>query len=126
MAITLIYKGQQALFGETLGTLTRIDARNIWWLPDEGDTEIMFSMRGDGEWRAFPGPVNARGLELLDAVDPEVRCRNGHVRTAYNTRRVRGRTRVHKKQTSWLRCTDCERAKTVRRAERKKKELTFA
>jgi hypothetical protein len=35
---------------------------NLWWRADTGDTEIMFSKRADGQWRAFPGPADGPGL----------------------------------------------------------------
>lgn len=43
----------------------RATCSNVWADfagTDWEDTEIMFSLRADGAWRAFPGPADAEGL----------------------------------------------------------------
>ena len=72
------YKGRRVRYGSEEGTVyregTRLggsEARNVWVRLDSAqDTEIMFSHRGDAEWRAFPGAANGQTLELLPYVIP--------------------------------------------------------
>lgn len=65
----LPYQGSIARYGGVPGTITRIHStgKNLWWQPEPRDTEneIMFSLRSDGEWRAFPGPADGVSLEVV-------------------------------------------------------------
>lgn len=125
-----IYKGAPAEWLGVQGELTRIDlgGRNVWWRADTGDTEIMFSLRGDGVWRSFPGRADAEGLLLLGFAPAQAprptrdeACKNGHKRTEANTA-IRRRTRNGVAGTHRY-CLICERAKNHRKTLRKQLTL---
>jgi len=63
----IFHQHARADWGDLTGTVTKVDykagmCKNIWWKPYGAEHETMFSLRNDGNWRAFPGPAD--GLPL--------------------------------------------------------------
>lgn len=59
---------EHATWSDWAGCITRVDdkagvCKNVWWKPFDGNHEVMFSLRNDGAWRAFPGPADGVPLK---------------------------------------------------------------
>jgi hypothetical protein len=68
---TKLFRGCPAIYNGQLGYISRVDSnssecRNVWWSAPPEVPQIMFSLRRDGVWRAFPGAADGPGLDILD------------------------------------------------------------
>jgi hypothetical protein len=63
------YPNARATYNGTAGRVLRMNgAKNLWWRADgmpETNEGHMFSLRADGQWRAFGLPADGPGLIVL-------------------------------------------------------------